>query len=385
MLQRTLFRYTYYQQILTLSSVWHTQPNGNFLHQYGAVGTGHPGGENQNTINKLQSLSVDVEKIRKQNGWILFEHCAYVDEVAGVLKEMGSSSITIVSILERYPEAVLRTPAEIKIQRELWRSLTTDEQELVRIIEKFPDSFFGVDHHVNQKCNIVYFQGLNLSTRIIAKFLATAAPVFCNVPEKNKEMIEVLQQSYCNLGGSESNMRAWLLKLLIQNPFVLLKCPTVVKENLSFFYGLGFTNSEVLLLLAKVRGFIAESSPHNMQESLLYIMDTLKCSTQEMKSVVLEFPFLFYFPVPVLEERINNLLKDGISVDQIKEEPSVLELTVHIVQYRMQKLIAADFDVKNVSLKHLSGTKKDFEANYRKLQVKKERPLFNPVTPLHDE
>lgn len=60
----------------------------------------------------------------------------------------------------------------------------------------------------------------------------------------------------------------------------------------------------------------------------------------------------------------------------------MLELTTQIVNYRIQKLQSRGYDVRTASLDVLNGTKKDFEVNYVKLQLSRQRPLFNPVAPL---
>ena len=78
-------------------------------------------------------------------------------------------------------------------------------------------------------------------------------------------------------------------------------------------------------------------------------------------------------------------MKEGISIAQIRETPMVLELTPQIVQYRIQKLSSLGYGIKDGHLANLNGTKKEFEANFGKIQAKKRRPLFNPVAPLNVE
>ncbi|KAI1239215.1 hypothetical protein IHE44_0012329 [Lamprotornis superbus] len=66
----------------------------------------------------------------------------------------------------------------------------------------------------------------------------------------------------------------------------------------------------------------------------------------------------------ILEERLEGLLKEGISIAQIRETPMVLELTTQIVQYRIKKLSALGYDIKSGNLESLNGTRKDFEVTY---------------------
>ena len=78
-------------------------------------------------------------------------------------------------------------------------------------------------------------------------------------------------------------------------------------------------------------------------------------------------------------------MKEGISIAQIRETPMVLELTPQIVQYRIRKLNSLGYGIKDGHLANLNGTKKEFEANFGKIQAKNRRPLFNPVAPLNVE
>ncbi|NWS73606.1 MTEF2 factor, partial [Crotophaga sulcirostris] len=343
------------------------------------------GEENKNTIESLYRLSVDIKKIRRLKEWVLLQDVTYVKEIAGILQEMGADETTVASILERCPEAILHTPAEINAQRALWHLVCQNKKQLIKLIEQFPESFFTTDYYENQKANILFFQELGLKNNIITRFLTSAPNIFYNPVEKNKNVMETLQRNYLSLGGSDANMRIWILKLLSQNPFILLNTPMTIQENLEFLQKNGFTDHEVLQLLSKLKGFIFQVTPTTMQKSMLFSKNVFKCSDQELKQLVLKCPALLYYSVPVLEERLEGLLKEGISVAQIRETPMVLELTTQIVQYRIKKLSALGYDIKSGTLESLNGTKKDFEVNYGKIQSKKERPIFNPVAPINIE
>ncbi|XP_065535666.1 transcription termination factor 2, mitochondrial isoform X3 [Lathamus discolor] len=370
---------------LNFSSVWTEAANRSFLIHSTYTTDTKSREENKKTIESLYRLSVDVKKIRRLKEWVLLQDVAYVQEIAGILQEMGADEAAVASILERCPEAVLHTPAEINSQRALWQLVCQNEKQLIKLIEQFPESFFTTEYHENQKANILFFQELGLKNNIITRFLTSAPSIFYNPVEKNKDIIETLQRNYLSLGGSDANMKIWILKLLSQNPFILLNNSTAIQENLEFLQKNDFTDHEVLQLLSKLKGFIFQLTASTMQESMLFSKRVFKCSDQELKELVLKCPALLYYSVPVLEERLEGLLKEGISVAQIKETPMVLELTTQIVQYRIKKLSALGYDIKSGTLESLNGTKKDFEVNYGKIQSKKERPIFNPVAPIHVE
>lgn len=339
--------------------------------------------ENSQTVEDLYDLSVDIQKVRKLKGWVLHQSPAYTKEVAELLKDMGASGSNISRILTGHPEAVLCRPEQMWAQRELWMSVCQNQKELLAIIEKFPASFFtSSSRHENQRDNITYFQSLNLNKRIITKLMASAPQSFGRPVEQNKVMVHTLQQAYQELGGEEANMKVWLQKLLSQNPFVLLKPPEVLRQNLLFLRDKGFSTAELLHLLSKLRGFVTELNPDSMQHTLAYSQDTMGCSETELRDIIVKCPALLYYPETTLAERIKGLLDAGICMSQLIETPTVLELTTQIVNYRIQRLKAHGYDIRTGSLEVLNGTKKDFEGNYGKLQLRRERPIFNPVAPL---
>lgn len=339
--------------------------------------------ENQQTVEALYDLSVDIQKVRKLKGWVLHQSPAYVTEVADLLKDMGASGAIIAQILAVHPEAFLCSPEQMQAQKDLWVSVCPNQRELVGIIEKFPASFFtSSSHHANQRNNIAYFQSLNLNKRIVTKLMASAPQSFSRPVEQNEAMVCTLQQAYQELGGEEANMKIWLQKLLSQNPFVLLKPPEVLRQNLLFLRDKGFSTAELLRLLSKLRGFVTELNVDSMRHTLAYSQDTLGCSEADLRDIILNCPALLYYPEAILAERFEGLCSAGISMSQIMETPTVLELTTQIVNYRMQQLRAYGYNIRTGSLKVLSGTKKDFEVNCGKLQLRRERPLFNPVAPL---
>ncbi|XP_020838099.1 transcription termination factor 2, mitochondrial [Phascolarctos cinereus] len=344
-----------------------------------------PKGENAVTVQNLCRLSVDIRKIRRIKGWVLFKEETYVEEIAGILQKIGTNETAIAHILECCPEAILCYPTAVNAQIDLWQSVCRNKNEVVALIEQFPESFFVVKDQENQKLNVKFFQELGLKNVIISRFLTTAPNIFCNSIEKNKRTIKMLEESYLNLGGSQANMKVWLLKLLSQDPFILLNSSTPVKETLELLQKQGFTDLEVLQLLSKLKGFLFRLSHASLQESIFFAKSTFKCSHRELKELILKSPALLYYTAPILEERIQNLLKEGVSIAQIRETPMVLELTPQIVQYRIRKLNALGYSIRNGNLENLNGTKKEFESNFGKIQARKQRPLFNPVAPLNVE
>ncbi|ETE60995.1 mTERF domain-containing protein 3, mitochondrial, partial [Ophiophagus hannah] len=88
-----------------------------------------------------------------------------------------------------------------------------------------------------------------------------------------------------------------------------------------------------------------------------------------------------FLTTSVLKERLDELLKEGISIEEIKELPAVLELSTEIIQYRIKKLNALGYSLKNGTLKYLNGTKKDFETTYGKIQAKNKGTLLEIADP----
>uniref|UniRef100_A0A8C5M6E2 Mitochondrial transcription termination factor 2 n=1 Tax=Leptobrachium leishanense TaxID=445787 RepID=A0A8C5M6E2_9ANUR len=338
--------------------------------------------ENKRTVEQLYYLSVNIKKIRQVKGWVLSKDAAYVEETADFLKSLGAGEMTVASILERCPEAFLHDPVELDAKKCLWRSVCSSDDQLLKIIEKFPESFFSYKYPENQRANINYFQDLGLNKKIVCRLLTSSPQIFCNSVEDNEHIISTLEENYLGLGGSEANFKTWLMKLLSQDPFIILKPPSALKKNLHFIQRLGFCDHDVLKLLSNLKGFIFDLNCNTMESSMLFTKKVFECSDEELKPIILKFPGVLYYTVPVLEERLKCLLKEGASLDQVKACPSVLELTTQIVEYRIAKIKSLGHKIKDQNLEVLNGTKKDFEVSYGRLQVKKMRPLFNPVAPL---
>lgn len=343
------------------------------------------GQENKKTVDSLYKLSVNIKKIRRLKHWVLCKEVAYVEETANILKDMGADSMTVANILESCPEAFLQEPGEIKIQKSIWNLVCPKDKELVTVIEKFPDSFFGYKSFKNQQDNIRHFQDLGLNNKIVCRLLTSAPQIFCNQIEDNKKMINALKENYCSLGGTKENFKPWLMKLLSQDPFVLSKSSLTFKDNVEFLQNFGFKDAEVLKLLSRLKGFIFDMTCSGMKQSVLFIKTTFDCSDDELRLLILKCPAFIYYSVPVLEDRMKHLLQEGATVKQIKECPSVLELTPQIIQFRAKRIKQLGQQIQDHDLEVLNGTKKDFEASFVKLQVKRERPMFNPVAPLNVE
>lgn len=342
--------------------------------------------ENTLTVKTLHNLSVDTGKIRKLKGWVLQQNPVYVTETVALLRDIGAPDPVIAQILELYPEAILCTPEQLKIQKFLWMSVCRSQKDLVGIIEKFPASFFTSHNHIkNRKANILFFQNLGLNRRIVAKLMASAPQSFSRSFEQNEQMVQTLQKTYLDLGGKDVSMKVWLQKLLSQNPYVLQRSPEALMDNLKFLQKQGFSSNELLQLLSKLKGFITEVDPELMLLTWNYSYQTLRCSEHELREVILKCPALLYYSVPILEDRFGSLFSAGICRKQIIQAPTVLELTTHIVQYRIHKLSYYGYDIRTGSLELLNGTNKDFEINCGKFSLRRERPLFNPVAPLRTE
>lgn len=338
--------------------------------------------ENQQTVDSLYELAVDIRKIRKVKGWVLTESPTYVSETADLLRDMGADATAIASIFESHPEAILCQPEDVAAQRELWESVCPNKREMMSIIEKFPASFFTLTNRENQRANIRYLQSLRINKRIIGKLMASAPQSFSRPVERNQEVIHTLRETYLDLGGDEGNLRVWLQKLLSQNPYILLRPAEAWRDSLGFLREQGFTTEELLSLVSSLRASISELQPEYMQQAMAYVQDALTCTKEELKQTIIQCPAVLYYTLPTLVGRFQGLMDAGLSVEQVKESPNVLELTTQIVLYRIHKLASYGYDVRCGSLDVIVGTKKDFELTYGRLHLRQQRPLFNPVAPL---
>lgn len=66
-------------------------------------------------------------------------------------------------------------------------------------------------------------------------------------------------------------MKVWLLKLLSQNPFILLNSSAAIKETLEFSRSRGFTNFEILQLLSKLQRISFSALPKRYTEQYVFL------------------------------------------------------------------------------------------------------------------
>lgn len=120
--------------------------------------------------------------------------------------------------------------------------------------------------------------------------------------EQNQEVVHTLRETYLDLGGDEDNVRVWLQKLLVQNPYVLLRPAQAWRDGVGFLRGQGFSTEELLGLLSDLGASVAELQPAAMQLALAYVQETLRCSTEELTRLVLHCPALLYYSLPTKKD-----------------------------------------------------------------------------------
>ncbi|KAK7891803.1 hypothetical protein WMY93_023766 [Mugilogobius chulae] len=338
--------------------------------------------ENQYTIEALCNLSVDIGKVRKLKSWVLSETSTYVSETADMLRDLGAELPSIASILQNHPEAILCSPQDINAQRNLWRSVCASNRELISIIEKFPATFFMMAFHENQRANIAYLQSLGLCKQIIGKVMTSAPQSFNQPLQRNKEVIHTLRETYLELGGDDCNLQVWLQKLLSYNPYILLWPAAAWRDGLCFLTDQGFTKDEIISLVSCLRGSIAELKPETMHQALTFFEQVLDCSKEELKQIAICCPAILLLSLPTLVERFYGIMDIGLSTQQIKECPAVLQLTTQMVQHRMQKLASSGYDIYSGSLDIILGSKEDFDMICDMLQQRQLKTVENTITPL---
>ncbi|CAL9682800.1 unnamed protein product [Knipowitschia caucasica] len=329
--------------------------------------------ENQDTIEALYKLSLDIGKVRKYKSWVLSETSAYVSETAEILEDMGAHASVIASIMQNHPEAILSRPEDIIARKNLWMSVCASEDQLIRIIEKFPAAFFMRFHYENQHANITYLQRLGLCNEIIGKVIACAPQSLSQSVQRNKEVIHTLRETYLELGGNERDLRVWLQTLLGQNPLVLLWPAAVWRDGLCFLTDQGFTNDEMLSV--GLRAPMAEMQLQNMHQVMSFFKQVLDCSKEELKQIVICCPAILSLSLATMVERFYGMMDIGLGTEQIKETPAVLQMSTQMVRYRMQKLASCGYDVHSNSLEIIVRSKRDFDMTCALLQQKQQKTL----------
>lgn len=316
-------------------------------------------------------MGVDVKMARKRQPGVLRKSITNEHGLTSFLQTKGASREVMASIISRYPRAITRSEDHLKERWCLWRNIFESDSEIVSILHRSPESFFRSSDNDNLEKNIVFLSSLGLTSKDLHRLLTTAPRTFSNSFELNCQMVELLQGVCLSLGGTDPNDFA--KSIISKNLYILIRSTKRVSANVEFLKAaLGLENKALLSFLrgggAEILDISHETLKRNFQKLLEKLVSLGKEKQDASKFITNYAPVLFISPVR-LNEKLNCLLRAGISVKQIIEKPKVLDFSVENLKWRLDELKKVDYDFNQHGIAILDSSRKRFDAKLDKLKT----------------
>ncbi|MBN3298077.1 MTEF1 factor, partial [Amia calva] len=325
--------------------------------------------ENETLVSSLATLGVDVAMVRRRQPGVLRKACTNEHGLADFLQAKGASQEAVASIISRYPRAITRSHQHLEERWQLWRSIFQADGEIVKILERSPESFFRSSDNDNLEKNITFLGSLGLAARDLHRLLSTAPRTFSNSVELNRQMVEMLQDVCVSLGGEQPEL--FVKNIISRNLYVLICSTKRIRTNVQFLQrALGLSNAELLGFLQGQGADILDLSCDYMCRNFSSTQQQLQglgCSAEEVKRFVMSYPPMLFSSSKNLRSKIDCLLAGGVDIRQVLEKPRVLDFSVENVQGRLRELERAGYDVKKNGIAILDCSRKRFEAKLEKL------------------
>ncbi|XP_036433794.1 transcription termination factor 1, mitochondrial [Colossoma macropomum] len=328
------------------------------------------GSENISLLENLTILGVDLKKARQRQPGVLRKVLTNERGLAEFLSSKGASREVIASIISRFPRAITRSGEHLEERWQLWRSIFQDDAEIVRILDRSPESFFRSSDNENLEKNILFLNSLGIMHRDLPKLLTKAPRVFSNSLELNRTMVELLQSICVSLGGKDHE--AFARAIISRNVYILIRSTKRVKANIEFLLtSLKLSDTEALSLFQSHGADILDLSHTSLKrnfKNLWVKLRSLGCRKAEMKKLVLNYAQVLFVSPERLNEKLDCLVEGGIDVRQIVEKPKVLDFSSVTLKQRLDDLnsLGYNFDANGIAI--LDMSKKRFDAKMEKLR-----------------
>ncbi|XP_063041820.1 transcription termination factor 1, mitochondrial [Engraulis encrasicolus] len=327
--------------------------------------------ENKLLLDNLKVLGVDVPMARKRQPGVLRRTETNEHGLVTFLKAKGADRETVASIISRFPRAITRSRQHLEERWQLWRSVFQSDQEVVSILHRSPESFFRSSDNDNLEKNIVFLSSLGLDSRDLHRLLTTAPRTFSNSVELNRQMVELLQDICHTLGGTQPSKFA--KAVISKNLYILIRSTKRVEANVKFFReALGLRDSLLLAFLQGSGADILDMSHDILRRNFRMLQEKLTSvggSKKDSITIIVNYASVLYLSPERLSEKVDCLLREGISVGQIVQKPKVLDFSLENLKWRMDELrkLHYDFGINGITV--LDTSKKRFEAKLIKLSA----------------
>ncbi|XP_036371707.1 transcription termination factor 1, mitochondrial [Megalops cyprinoides] len=327
------------------------------------------GPENKSLVENLATMGVDVVMARRRQPGVLRKAVTNEIGLAHFLQSKGASRSAVAGIISRFPRSITRTEAHLEERWALWRSIFRTDSEIVKILERSPESFFRSSDNANLEKNILFLGSLGLGSRELHRLLTTAPRTFSNSVELNRQVVELLQDLCVSLGGDKPEQFA--KAIISKNLYILIRSTTRIKANVAFLRKeLHLSDGELLSLLhghgADVLGLSTEHLKRNLS-SVLEKLKSLSCQKSDVKKLIISHAPVLLVSPNNLNSKLDCLVEGGVHIRQILEKPKILDFSVENIKTRLAELNEIGYDFKKNGISILDSSRKRFEAKLERL------------------
>ncbi|KAM9824515.1 transcription termination factor 1, mitochondrial [Neosynchiropus ocellatus] len=322
-------------------------------------------------------MGVDLKMARQRQPGVLRKLFTNEKGLADFLKSKGANQQVIAGIVSRYPRAITRSVEHLEHRWQLWRTIIKTDSEIVAILHRSPESFFRSSDNGNLEKNVVYLSSLGLDSKDLHRLLTTAPRTFSNRVALNKQMVELLEDICVELGGR--NPELFAKAVISKNLYILIRSTKRVRtnvDNLRAFFNL--TDSELLALIQGRGAEILDLSNEYVKNNFKLLDENLRsmgCLEGDIKKLVAQYPMILYIGSDTLRNKLDCLMKRGITLKQILEKPKVLDFSTQNITEKFVELEKIGYDFKASGIGVLDLSRKRFDAKMKRLIANSEEKM----------
>lgn len=327
--------------------------------------------ENESLLENLNLMGVDVKSARRRQPGVLRKIFTNEQAVANFLQGKGACRKVVASVITRYPRAITRSVAHLEKRWALWRNIFASDEEIVRILDRSPESFFRSSDNDNLEKNIDFLSSLGLHSRDLHRLLTRAPRTFSNSVELNKQMVECLEDICAELGGD--NPEKFAKTVISKNLYILIRSTKRVRTNIyNLKRYLTLKDDELLALLQGTGAEILDLSNDYLKNNFTSLqgkMLLLGSKKSDVKKLITNFPVVLYIGLDTLNNKLDCLVKSGITIQQIVEKPRVLDCSKENIMGKIEELKRVGYDFQENGIGILELSRKRFDAKMERLSV----------------
>ncbi|KAM9838816.1 transcription termination factor 1, mitochondrial [Aulostomus maculatus] len=320
--------------------------------------------DNDYLLESLTLMGVDVMRARKRHPGVLRKLLTNEKGLSQFLQNKGASKQVIASIITRYPRAITRLTQQLEQRWQLLRSIFKTDEQIINVIYRSPESFFRSSNNENFENNISYLTSIGLDTKDLHRLLTRAPRTLANTLELNKQMVTYLEDVGAELGATDP--KEFVRAVICKNLFILIRSKKRIKENADLLRKtVELSDSELLALFQGNWAEVFTLSNVCMEKNLNYLKQVVISQgfqEADFREMILKCPKVLYRGGDTLSSKLECLLKEGITMEQILMKPRVLEISVQTIRERLEKLRSFGYNFEEEGIFILYTSQKRYEA-----------------------